>query len=93
MRDIDKKYKLTGKSSEIAKKTLDKSLEYGKQSLDKSKELAKKSLDKSKEIYNKYGPKNSSESKEKSKYLEDMYKVNDAIAQVCFDAHISSSRA
>lgn len=82
MRDIDKKYKLTGKSSEIAKKTLDKSLEYGKQSLDKSKE-----------IYNKYGPKNSSESKEKSKCLEDMYKVNDAIAQVCFDAHISSSRA
>ena len=82
MRDIDKKYKLTGKSSEIAKKTLDK-----------SKELAKKSLDKSKEIYNKYGPKSSSESKEKSKCLEDMYKVNDAIAQVCFDAHISSSRA
>ena len=71
MRDIDKKYKLTGKSSEIAKKTLDKS----------------------KEIYNKYGPKSSSESKEKSKCLEDMYKVNDAIAQVCFDAHISSSRA
>ena len=93
MRDIDKKYKLTGKSSEIAKKTLDKSLEYGKQSVGLTKDYAKKSIDITKEIYNKYGPKSSSDPKEKSKCLEDMYKVNDAIAQVCFDAHISSSRA
>ena len=93
MRDIDKKYKLTGKSSEIAKKTLDKSLEYGKQSVGLTKDYAKKSIDITKEIYSKYGPKSSSEPKEKSKCLEDMYKVNDAIAQVCFDAHISSSRA
>ena len=84
MRDIDKKYKLTGKSSEIAKKTLDKSLEYGKQSVGLTKDYAKKSIDITKEIYSKYG---------QSKCLEDMYKVNDAIAQVCFDAHISSSRA
>lgn len=84
MRDIDKKYKLTEKSSEIAKKTPDKSLEYGKQSVGLTKDYAKKSIDITKEIYSKYG---------QSKYLEDMYKVNDAIAQVCFDAHISSSRA
>ena len=84
MRDIDKKYKLTGKSSEIAKKTLDKSLEYGKQSVGLTKDYAKKSIDVTKEIYSKYG---------QSKCWENMNKVNDAIAQVCFDAHISSSRA
>lgn len=93
MKGIDEKYKLTEKSRELAKKSLDKSKEYGKKSVEITKDYAKKSIDVTKEIYNKYGPKSSSEPKEKSKCLEDMNKVNDAIAQVCFDVHVSSPRA